>query len=185
MVRQDGRTLVEMVAVLAIVAILAQQATAGWGPALAHHQARVSTAALLDAIRLARASSVSLRHPVTLCPGAVAAHCLSDWTRGLLVFVDENGNGQVDGQDRVLRHLQPAGARSRIEWRAFRNKRWLQFRPDGHTAHQNGSFVYCPGNGDTRVARVVIVNKLGHARLGRDGNGDGVVEMASGRPVRC
>ncbi len=185
MQRQHGRSLIELLCVVTIVAILTQGASGSWSQALAHYQARVATQGLLQAIRLARSSSITLRRVVTICPARDTQGCAGAWTAGILVFIDENADGVFNGRDQALQHLHPSAAGSSISWRAFRNRKWLQFTPLGQTAQQNGSFVYCPGNRDVRIARVVIVNKLGRSRLARDRNGDGVVEMASGKPVTC
>lgn len=185
MKRSGGWTLIEMIAVLSIIGILTQGAASGLRPLLAGIQARTSVQNILEAIRLARYSSVSLYRPVTICPSIDARNCAGDWHGGILTFVDENGNGVREATERALHHFRPSTPGSRIEWKAFRRKPWLQFLPQGHTAQQNGSFVYCPGDLQTEFARVVIVNKLGHSRLGRDTDGDRVVEMANGRPVQC
>lgn len=185
MFRVHGRTLIEMLAVLSILGILTQNVSAAWQQSLAHLRARATATALLDAMRLARSSSVSLRHPVTICPDNGTHSCSDTWGSTLLVFTDHNGDGVRDAGESLLSQVNAPARRGKIEWRSFRKKKWLQFTPLGHTAQQNGSFVYCPHNNDARHAAVVIVNKLGHSRIARDRDGDGVVEMASGKPVHC
>ncbi len=175
----------EVVALLAVIGILTQNVAAAWQPVLARFQARTTASALIDAIRMARNSSVSLRHAVTLCPTDGGKTCSGEWQNALMVFADRNEDGSRSADEPVLRMVHAADARGTLTWRAFRKKPWLQFLPLGHTAAQNGSFVYCPPDGNLRHAAVVIVNKLGHSRIARDRDGDGVVEMASGRPVAC
>ncbi len=183
--REQGRSLVEVLAVLSILGILSQDVADAWRQSVARTQARVTAAGLADAVRLARASSVSLRQPVTMCPGDGGDRCAGTWRGGVLVFADGNGNGRREAGENMLRHVHVAAERGSISWRSFRNRGWLQFRPLGHTAQQNGTFVYCPVSGNARHAAAVIVNKLGHARVARDRDGDGFVEMASGKPVTC
>ena len=57
--------------------------------------------------------------------------------------------------------------------------------PMGFTRDQNGNFTWCPGNGDVRLARQLIVNAAGRLREALDSDGDGVREGANGRPIGC
>ena len=56
--------------------------------------------------------------------------------------------------------------------------------PDGSVA-EYGNFTYCPPNNDARHARQLILSMSGRPRAALDTNGDGIVEDANDKPLRC
>ncbi|MEM7217900.1 MAG: GspH/FimT family protein [Pseudomonadota bacterium] len=183
-----GFTLFELIAVVAIAALLAAFAV----PSLIHlvrdHRATAAMNGMLGRIQLARATAISLRRNVTLCPGAPGAtDCgkRDTWHDGSLLFVDSNRNGRMDGSDYLVRGFPPLRNGERFRWRSFRNKKSLTLRPSGLTDWQNGHLQYCPPANDARLARQAIINAQARVRSARDSDGDGIREDARGRPLRC
>lgn len=184
--RTAGTTLIELVIVLAIVAILADFGTREWAEAYQRHQSNQVTRNILSAIHTARTSAILQHQWATLCPSRDGTSCTADWGNGILVFLDFDRDGAMGEGDRSVYRYQPIPEGGSLRWRSFRNKPYLQMIPTGRTNQQNGSFVYCPGDHRAlRHARVIIVNKLGHSRSGGDQDGDGIREMASGAPIQC
>jgi type IV fimbrial biogenesis protein FimT len=85
----------------------------------------------------------------------------------------------------VLGYLPGLDPGERLIWRSFRRRNFLQFRPEGYTNWQNGSFLYCPSNGDARYGKALIVNIQGRTAPSVDSDGDGVDEQANGDPLTC
>jgi type IV fimbrial biogenesis protein FimT len=184
--KPTGLTLVELLVTLAIVAILLRLGAPAFRDLTAANRSAAALNQLVGAVTLARASAVTHYRVVTLCPGAQRT-CFGrdEWHRGALVFVDGDADGKVGSGDAVLRRLPPIDAGGRIYWRSFRNRTFLQFRPNGYTPSQNGSFLYCAADRDRRSARMLILNAQGRLRPARDADGDGVVEDSGGKPVSC
>ena len=210
-----GLTLVELLTTLAVAGILVTTASGGAARLVDQHRASAAVNQMLGAIRFARHAAVTHRSSATLCPadgeqsqpgsargypsqkspqpGSARGHpsqkqrCgrRNTWHNGALVFLDENANGRFDGGDVLLRRLPPLGEGDRFYWRSFRNRSYLMIRPSGLTDWQNGNFLYCPHGGDPRFARQIVINAQARVRHARDSNGDGIVEDARGRPVRC
>ncbi len=181
-----GFTLVELLVSIAIAALLGSLAIPAMGELLAARRATAAINQIIGAVQSARTEAILQRRTVTLCPGRGSACLARDrWHEGALIFIDRDGNGELDEPDRLTTALPPLSDGERIYWRAFRGRSYLQFKPRGYTAWQNGSFLYCPGNNDPRHARVAIINPQGRVRTGRDHNGNGVVESASGQDVQC
>lgn len=181
-----GFTLIELLVTVAVAAIVLGMASTAFRELVARQRGAAAMNQLIGAVASARAEAITYRRTVTLCPGR-AGRCLgrNQWHAGALIFHDGNGNGRVDGSDRVVRALPALRDGERLYWRAFRARSYLQFHPRGYTAWQNGSFLYCPPDDDARFARMAIVNAQGRVRSARDEDGDGVVENASGEPVTC
>ena len=184
-----GLTLVELLTTLAVAGILVATASGGAAHLVGQHRAGAAVNQMLGAIRFARHAAVTHRSPATLCPadGARQNKCgrRNTWHNGALVFLDENANGRFDGGDVLLRRLPPLGEGDRFYWRSFRNRSYLMIRPSGLTDWQNGNFLFCPRGGDPRYARQIVINAQARVRHARDGDGDGIVEDARGRPVTC
>lgn len=181
-----GFTLVELLIAIAVAALLASLAVPAMGELLAARRATAAINQMIGAVQSARTEAILQRRTVTLCPGR-AGSCLprDHWHEGALIFIDRNGDGELAEPDRLTTALPPLSDGERIYWRAFRGRSYLQFKPRGYTSWQNGSFLYCPADNDPRHARIAIINPQGRVRTGRDRNGNGVVESASGRDVQC
>lgn len=181
-----GFTLIELLVSVAIAGVLLSFALPSFQRLVAAERATAAMNQLLGAVALARSQAILQGRVVTLCPGA-GGRCLGrhQWHHGATVFVDHNGNARLDGDDHLVRsfpRLRPGG---RIYWRSFRNRSYLQFHPRGYTRWQNGNFLYCPPDDDETHARMAIINAAGRGRVARDGDGDGIVENASGDNVIC
>jgi type IV fimbrial biogenesis protein FimT len=174
-----GFTVTELLVTLAVAAVAV-------GLAAPAYQRLADSQRSAAAVNLARSEAIVRNHAVTMCPGS-AGVCLGrdQWQAGALIFLDGNGNGQIDAGDRVLTALPPLPNGARVYWRSFRNRSYLQFHPRGYTRWQNGSLLYCPPNQDPALARLVIVNVAGRTRLATDDDGDGVVNRPGGDNVRC
>lgn len=186
MERQSGFTLQELFVTLALGAALVTVVV----PAFSHMASASRSAAtvneLLAALQLARSTAVARAVPVTLCRGS--ARCGdSGWSEGWRLFSDVDGDRLLepgDG-DRLIRIAKAPAPGYTLSWRAFGSNDYIQFTPEGRTRGQNGTFRFCPRNGEDRYARGIIVHRTGRARVTRDNDGDTVHEDALGRPLTC
>ncbi len=184
--RTRGFSLTELLLTLGLAAILAGAATPGFLALVSEHRASADVNALLGAVRNARALAILHNQAVRLCAGpALVCEGADDWRQGAFVFFDSNDNRRVDNDETVALRLAPVRTGARIRWRSFRNRRDLLFRGSGLTDWQNGNFHYCPADQDPALARQLILNAQGRARLAVDSDGDGVREDARGRPLTC
>ncbi|MEQ8857697.1 MAG: GspH/FimT family protein [Pseudomonadales bacterium] len=181
-----GYTLVELLAALTVAAVVLALALPAFHGLATSWRGTAALNQLLGAIASARSLAISSGRVVTLCPG-LSSGCLgrNQWHRGFVLFIDEDADGRLDPADRVVTALPELAPGERIYWRSFRNRSYLQFHPRGFTRWQNGSFLYCPPGSEASAARMAVINVQGRARPARDSDGDGIVEDASGRNVRC
>lgn len=177
----------ELLASLAILASLASLAGPGMVRLVQQERSTTALNQLLGAVQLARSSAITRGATVTLCPSADGHTCAgrNRWHEGAIVFTDEDRDGRRDQDDALLRALPGFANSSRVYWRSFRNKSYLQLNSRGMTNWQNGHFLYCPANGDPRLARQLILNAQARVRKAPDRDRDGIAEDARGKPLRC
>ena len=181
-----GHTLIELLTTLLIAAVASTIAIPSMRNLVRDFTATAAINAIVGQVQFTRSAAITARRTVTLCPGR-PPHCgpRNSWHLGSFAFIDTNRNARLDDTDQLVREFGPAAKDGEFTWRSFRNRTSLSIRGTGLTNWQNGSFRYCPANGDERFARQAILNAQGRVRYARDNDGDGVREDAQGRPIRC
>ena len=100
-----GFTLIELMVTLAIVAVLMTMATLSFR--YITNSSRISSEmnALVGSLQFARAEAIKQGLPVTVCSSTTGTTCstATTWQDGWIVFVDNNGNANVDTGDAILR----------------------------------------------------------------------------------
>lgn len=137
--------------------------------------------------RYARQTAIFNQSFITMCASDDGLQCRSKkyWHEGMIIFIDKNGDRFLDEDDRLLKFYKTQVKHIQVTWRAFQNKAYLQFRANGWTNHQNGTFRFCFENEPSSFNRALIVNRSGRARLSTDSNDDGNHEDANGDIVQC
>ena len=99
--------MVELLTVLAIVAILAASAVPNLGAVLQAQRLKVASNDLFGSIGMTRAQALARNARVQLSPRDAAG---TDWSRGWIVFVDRDNNGLPGAGDEILsEHAALAG----------------------------------------------------------------------------
>ena len=179
-----GMTLVELLAVLSILAILLGVGVPGMQRLVAGTRGSSSMMELHALLGFARQSAITMHREVTLCGTSNEVACSNTWDeKPTLVFVDANRNRRADASERILL-VSELTRSARIRWNASGNRNYLRYRPDGGVA-EYGNFTYCPANRDPRHARQIILSATGRPRAAIDKDGDGIVEDRLGIPLNC
>lgn len=92
MYNQKGFTLVELLIVIAIVAILVAVAIPNFTETMSRNRMVAHTNELLSAVQYARAEALRRGGRVILAP----TEDTNDWADGIVVFFDRNGDGDLD-----------------------------------------------------------------------------------------
>lgn len=179
--REGGFTLLEMLAALAIVALLVLVAAPSWSAWQQRRQLQAEAEALLGSLALARAQALMQQQRVTLCPSRTGAVCettglgLSEgaqavgWELGWIVFVDRNRNGLREAEEPLLQQ-RPASPRGvHISSRSTLGQS-MAYGADGGSEGVRGQFLagtlaVC-GAGQAEGWQLVL-NPLGRARLAK------------------
>lgn len=171
--RSNGLTLAELLAVLAIAAVLFGVAAPSLATLAARSRAESAVEQMVGAVRFARHLAVTRGDAVLLCPGpGPACGPRNSWHTGANVVA-------AGTLVLALPALEPG---YRVTWN--RSAAALTFRPNGSIS-QAGSLLVCPPNGDPRHARRIVINQQGRLYQQRDRDGDGVFDGVDRRPVGC
>lgn len=169
--RPQGHTLVELLAVLGLVAVLAALALPGFREFAANLRRDDRIRELRNTLLLARAEALARGVPVGVCAGALACAPEAPWSRGWLAYADSAAPRAQRTPAEAL--LARAGANREVAVHA--NRSALEFLPTA-VAATTATFAFCDWRG-ARAARALIVSRTGRVRTSdRD---------ASGRRLAC
>lgn len=106
--RSKGFTLIELMVVVAMLAILASLAAPSFADAIRRHRVESMREEMLASITLARVEAMTQGREVTLlrttpCPQAATA---MDWDCGWTAFADLNGNNTINAGEPILHVVQ-------------------------------------------------------------------------------
>lgn len=165
-----GLTLLELLAALAIAALLLLLSLPAYRAWIADLEVRDRVEALVFAMGFARGEAIKRNGRVNLCHSADGAQCADSggWETGWLVYADANQNGELDAGETVIR-VQGA-ARPGITVRGNRPvEDYVSYTAVGQTrmisgALQMGTFTVCR-SGQNAVD--VILANGGRVRVDR------------------
>ena len=183
--QQHGLTLVELLATVAIAAVLMLAAIPGMQRLIDQTRADTSMRTVIAGVHYARAVAVTLNRTAVLCPLDADDRCDGDWSSGFAVFTEGAGLAERHSLEPVLRHFDGVPKGATLRFRAFGTTRYLRMLPNGQTGWQNGRFEYCPPAGSSATPRVVVVNVQGRARMMRPEDIDPERTTGANRRVVC
>jgi type IV fimbrial biogenesis protein FimT len=170
--RARGFTLIELIVLLAILAIFVTEAIPGF-QRLSAHENRVSAVfSLVHALRFARAKAITTNQYVAICKSAGGRQCSSSpttWSAGWIVFLNRNRDWKVDPGERIL--LRHGSVSRAVELTGNRDA--FIFRP-ASLRSTAGSLFVCAGRS---TGSAIIVSYTGRIRTSR--------RKAGGAPVSC
>jgi len=162
----QGYTLIEAMVAMAILAIGTTIAVPAMRELLQHQRAIAATSALTTQLQLARMAAVTYRQPAVLCPSSSGSACDSstDWSGGWILFMDPNGNRELDPGEDVVRVESARNSRT-LRLPGSQGRPRVRYMPDGRSAGSNLTISVCSSDGS--LLRAVIVNNAGRPRVAR------------------
>jgi prepilin-type N-terminal cleavage/methylation domain-containing protein len=111
-----GFTAVELLVVLALIAIFLTLALPSFNGAIKRYRVGAAASEIDSALQYARAQAITTRQNVTVGQnnavllnrtGCATNGNANDWHCGISVYVDANNNGQLDGAETALKTIPP------------------------------------------------------------------------------
>lgn len=177
--RQRGFTLIELMATMAIAAILLTQAVPSFRAMIANNRITTQVNELVTAINMARSEAAKLNTRMVLCrsanPTAATPACggtANNWTTGWILFTASDGNNTYQaGTDTLVRVWGAAPGSIRVRTNATSNNN-LEINSNGSTNEGGGIAIFAvcddrdgDGNYDEAYGKQVQVQPSGHIQL--------------------
>lgn len=182
--RQDGITLFDLMIALAISALLFSAAIPTLNPMIEKYSSESVSRQIYHAYQLGRQYSINHHQNVTICGSNSGTQCEREWSKYILVFVDADNDQEISTGDTQILTSSVDAERGSITTRVALSKPHTIVTPRGD-AKFAGSMIYCPASNDASFAQRVTWNPVGRPYLGRDVDGDGIIEYTDGHPIRC
>jgi len=175
--RAIGLTLVELMLVLAMVAVVTSLAAPSFRSLWVKRSVLLAAEALLGDLRYARSEALKRTRPVLVCQSSNSTSCTRDgtaWADGWLVFADGNGNGQVDdandGPPEELLRVQSALPSLAMIASNVSTGHSIIYQATGSAKSAAQTIVFTPaGSVPADSIRALCISLQGRARLGPAG----------------
>lgn len=183
MIRNRAFTLLEMLLVVAMVSILSLLAVGGWRSTTLNSQSTKIVNTLLSSVLTAHAHATNFyESAIMLCPSGDGTTCnTTDWSRGWIAILDENGDGVAADTETLLVSSEGVMQGFTVTALGFGNR--LVFDSNG-MPQAVGTFVICDQRGALH-GKAVVINGSGQTRIATDEDGDGIVNTHLGGNVTC
>ncbi len=153
--RQRGITLVELLVIVAILAIAAQIAIPAWQQFMENNRSQAVMHSIERAVHQARALAVTRRVSVELCGSSDGQQCSTNWSQGWILRPRAQGSTQpppeqITGLD---------AGRLKLQWAGFQQN--IVFHANGFSTASNGRFFMCR---EGAIDWQLVLNRQGRLR---------------------
>ncbi|MEJ2669864.1 MAG: GspH/FimT family pseudopilin [Gammaproteobacteria bacterium] len=181
--KHSGMSLIELMATLAIAAILTAMAIPGYSTFIMNNRAVATFNTFTSALQYARSEAIRRNTNITVCASQDFLNCgpSNEWEKGWIICDSSACGVEVlkIGEDISENFTLRAST-------DFSNDRRITFSSDGTLANNDGrgSFVLCDSRG-TSDAKAIILNAVGRTQRGFDDDNDDIVDDHNGANVGC
>lgn len=166
-----GFTLIELVAVLAIVAILVGIGIPSLTALVRQTELTSATNDLFASLLLTRSEAAKQRSRMVMCKSTDGSTCAASggWEQGWIVFSDTNDNGTREAGEAIALRAQALPADLRLSGN-LNVAKYVSYAPTGESrlvsgAFQAGTITLCNRNSSAEDARQIVINSSGRPRV--------------------
>lgn len=158
-----GFTLIELMVVVAVLAILATVAVPGMRDFVQQNRLAAQSNELVGSFALARSEALKRGAPVSVCRSADGASCTGNWQDGWIVFADSAAPGAAPAVDELVRVTSELSGTTALNGPAY-----IRYLPSGRL-EQSGTQQFTLSaadcaDGDARLIQVLSTGRAGVSR---------------------
>lgn len=159
-----GMTLIELMVALAVAGVLIPMSIPAFTRLFESYRTSATTHLVFTGVVMARTHAVMTGSRTVLCPVDDDERCVRtpDWSTGMLVFEDANGNGQHERDERVITGV-PREELGPLRLLSTRGRPRIGYRADGRSSGSNLSLRLCTP--DSRLLRRIVISVGGRPRI--------------------
>ena len=176
--KQQGFTLLELMAVCLIMSLMAFIGSSGYGFMITQSNINNDKMRLLSMVQMTRQLSITNSAVTVLCPTEDNTNCVRDWNLPFIQFHDLNKNNKRDPDEAITQRFEPFDREDTV---LNFPKTQIRFNEEGFANYYNGTLSYCSGD----VIAGLIISRIGRIRYAQDINGDHIPDVNSSTPVTC
>lgn len=178
---QNGLTVVELLIILAAIAVVIMISVPGSTVVLEHYRLKAASSKLVDSLSIAKQEATMRNSTVKVCPSSNGRFCRADgnWNHGWLVFSDGNGDGTVQEIEFIEAFDAPSQKVRVISTGAVENIASFTLaglKPADEA--QEGAFHVCH-EGLVSRSKVVSIDAEGWVQVSRTESGSGICSRGS------
>jgi type IV fimbrial biogenesis protein FimT len=158
-----GLTVLELVVVLAMVALLCSLAYPSFTDAVGRLRADLLRMQLVSVFNSARSTAITRFQPIGVCPSDDGRQCGSEWSRGWIIHRDHGPGTPTLAPEDIL-HFRPGYRDTQLLARSSQGRTRLRFQADGRSGGSTLTLDICAGE---TMHSQVIVNNVGRTRSTR------------------
>jgi len=156
---QHGFTLMELMMVVAALAVLIGIAVPSFRSGIDAANAQSVRSALLTTLQRAATRATITGTRAVICPSADGQTCHDDpsWNPGWIAFLDRDGDREHGADERIISRQEQLPDRTWLRSSVGRTR--IVFQTSGSNAGSNVSFTLCDGRGPARATALVLSNR--------------------------
>lgn len=160
-VTQNGFSMLELLSSISIAGILGVMATSSASLMQSHVTAAELNGLMAD-FAYARTNAIKRQQTITICASVDGDSCDSEsqWSRGWIIFTDEDRDRVRDAGDQLLRVQGPLRDRTQLT-QGSGYYYYVMYRQTG-MSYPNSTFTFCHG---AHYRRAIIMFRSGRARV--------------------
>ena len=156
--RQTGVTLIELIVVVAIVAVTLALATRMASAAINASRTSNSVSSLYASLTRARSFAATAAVDVVLCPSSNGSTCTPGyrWENGWIAFAATHAGSDRSADEPILLHQEALPPKVHLITSPGRTR--VRFQPSGSNAGSNVTFTVCDGRGPQKATAYTMAN---------------------------
>ncbi|PXX89378.1 prepilin-type cleavage/methylation domain-containing protein [Marinobacter vulgaris] len=183
---QRGFTLLELMIVVAVVAVITASVSGTWKALIERHTRYAVQSTLSQAFASARSSAVTVNEITTVCPLDENQNCSQNWDLPITVFLDPmNARALTVGTEVIRVFDVPDNGFLTASNSGQSERRYFQYNANGTARGTLGNLIWCPISHNPSGAIQLRMNFGGRITWARDSDEDGVKENSQGQPLVC